>query len=151
MRVVYLFLLGAIVAVFLFLRTCADRKVEKITGKEIVREDEEYLGSWASKSKKSYITFRLRRDGTFNYSLVEYPVNDTTKITGRYELLNPPGSNIKYFPRLCTFNGSGDTLFNYYIRYITPYNSTVDKYSKMVLSPNSVFDTIEYVFYRIKQ
>ena len=104
MRVVYLFLLGAIVAVFLFLRTCADRKVEKITGKEIVREDEEYLGSWASKTKNSYIAFRLRREGAFHYSLVAYP-----------------------------------------------YNSTVDKYSKMVLSPNSVFDTIEYVFYRIKQ
>lgn len=150
MRVVYLFLLGAAVAIFLFLRNCVDRKVEKVTGKEIVREDEEYLGSWASKSKESYISFRLRRDGTFNYMLVNYPGNDTNKITGKYELLNSPSGDIKYFPRLCTFNANGDTLFNYFIRSITPYNST-DKYSKMVLSPNSVYDTIEYLFYRIKQ
>jgi hypothetical protein len=149
MRVVYLFLLGAIVAVFLFLRNCVDRKVEKITGKEIVREDEEYLGSWASKSKESYISFRLRRDGAFNYSMVKYPATDTNKIIGKYELLSPTG-NANYFPRLCTFKDNGDTLFNYYIRYISPYNST-DKYSKMVFNPNSVFDTIEYVFYRIKQ
>ena len=99
MRVVYLFLFGAIVAVFLFLRKCADRKVEKITGKEIVREDEEYLGSWASKTKNSYIAFRLRRDGAFHYSLVAYPVKDTTKISGKYELLNSPGGNLNYFPK----------------------------------------------------
>lgn len=150
MRVVYLFLLGAAVAVFLFLRNCVDRKVEKVTGKEIVREDEEYLGSWASKSKESYISFRLRRDGTFDYAMVKFPATDTNKIAGKYEFLNSSGGDVKYFPRLCTFKANGDTLFNYYIRYITPYNST-DKYSKMVFNPNSVFDTIEYVFYRIKQ
>lgn len=149
MRIIpYAFLLLA-VGLFLFLRKCIDRRVEKVTDKEIVRENEEILGSWASKSKEAFVMFRLRRDGTLNYSLVKYPATDTTKITGKYEFVNAHG-NANYFPRLYAISDNGDTIFNYYVRYITPYNSTVDKYAKLILNPNSVFDTVEYVFYRIK-
>jgi hypothetical protein len=144
----YAFLLVA-VGLFLFLRQCIDRKVEKVTDKEIVREDEEILGSWASKSKEAFVMFRLRRDGTLNYSFIKYPATDTTKITGYYKVAS--GGNANYFPRLYTFTDKGDTIFNYYVRYITPYNSTIDKYAKLVLNANSVFDTAEYIFYRIKQ
>ena len=150
MRIIPYILVVLAVGLFLFLRKCIDQKVEKILDKEIVRENEEFLGTWASKSKDAFVMFRLRRDGTLNYSYIKYPDTDTIKITGKYQFAFT-GSNHTYFPRLYTISDKGDTIFNYYIRYVTPYNSTIDKYSRLILSPNNMFDTVEYVFYRIKQ
>ncbi|OSZ73593.1 hypothetical protein CAP36_16370 [Chitinophagaceae bacterium IBVUCB2] len=136
---------------FLFLRKCVDRKVEKVTDKEVVREGEEMLGTWASKSANGYIQFRLKRDGSLEYVLAEIPARDTVKIKGSFSISAAAGRSMNYFPRLYGFRENGDTLFNFYIRSVTPYNSTVSKYDNLILSPNSVFDTIEYKFYRIKQ
>lgn len=147
----YLFLLMVAVGVFLWLRTCVDRRVEKATGKDVVREGEELLGTWASKSAESYFQFRLRRDGKLEYLLVQLPENDTLRLNGSYTIAGVAGNNTNYFPRVYGFNEKGDTLFNYYIRYVTPYGSTIDKYDQLLLSPNSLFDTVSYKFYRIKQ
>lgn len=152
MRLVYLFVLMVTVGLFLFLRKCADRKVEKITGKDVVREGEELLGTWASKSKDVFLQFRLKRDGTLDYLLVQLPANDTTKIKGTYVIAGAGGGNsINYFPRIYGFNEKSDTIFNYYVRYVTPYGSTIDKYDRLILSDKSIYDTLEYKFFRIKQ
>ena len=151
MRLVYLFILVLVVGLFLFLRKCVDRKVEQVTGKEVVREGEEMLGTWASKSAGGYVQLRLKRDGTLEYALAELPGNDTTKIKGSFVIRPATNGNTNFFPRLYGLRENGDTLFNYFIRSVTPYNSTVSKYDNLILSPNSIFDTIEYKFYRIKQ
>ena len=152
MRLVYLFILVVVVGLFLFLRKCADRQVEKVTGKDIVREDEELLGTWANKSAEAYFQFRLKRDGTLDYTLVQLPGNDTTRIKGTYAIAGAGGGNsANYFPRLYGFNEKADTIFNYYVRYVTPYGSTIDKYDRLILSDKSIYDTVEYKFYRIKQ
>ncbi len=148
MRFVYLIILGVLVGIFLFIRQCVDRKVEKVTGKEVVREDEELLGTWGAKTAVTYLQFRLKRDGTLEYMLVRLPEKDTMLITGTYMVSE--GLSTNYFPRLITLNEKGDTIFNYYIRYVTPYSSTA-RYDNLVISPNSIYDTIEYKFYRIKQ
>lgn len=149
MRLYYIILLFAAVAIFLWLRKCVDHKVEQATGKEVVREDEELLGTWASRSPRGYVKFRLRRDGRLEY-LYTAGVADTVKKEGTYKVQSANSSNTTHFPRLYGFDNNNDTLFNYYIRSVTPYSST-QKYDHLVLSPNSVYDTIEYKFYRIKQ
>lgn len=138
------------VGAFLGIRKLVDRQFEKRTDKEVVREGEEYLGTWASKSANGFIQFRLHRDGKLTYTIVPAG-KDTTIIRGNYEYAGVATNDPKYFPRLYTFNEKGDTLFNYYVRYLTGYDMTIDKVDKMILSPNSVFDTVEYTFYRIKQ
>ena len=149
MRLYYLIILLIVVGIFLWLRKCVDRKVEQVTGKEVVRENEEMLGTWASKSSSGYIKFRLRRDGTLEYLLSEKP-GDTIKKQGTYTVIGSNGTNASYYPRLYGFDAAKDTLFNYYIRYVTPYGST-QQYDHLILSPNSLYDTIEYKFYRLKQ
>ena len=117
----YLGILLASAGGYLLIRKIIDRRVEKNTDTEVVRENEEYLGTWASKSDSGFTMF-------------------------------PEGGNDpKYFPRLYAINQKGDTLFNYYVRYLTKYDMTIDKVDKMMLSPNNVFDTLAFTFYRIKQ
>lgn len=151
MRLLYIFILVVSVSLFLFLRTCVDKKVEKVTGKDVVREGEEMLGTWASRSPNGYVQFRLKRDGSLEYMQIQFPANDTIKVKGDFSIISSTSRNINYFPRLYGFQENGDTLFNYYIRSVTPYNSTVSKYDNLILSNNSIYDTIEYKFYRIKQ
>lgn len=152
MKLVYLFILMVAVGLFLFLRKCTDLQVEKVTGKDIVREGEEMLGTWATKSKDVYFQFRLKRDGTLDYTFVQLPGKDTTRIKGTYIVAGAGGGNsINYFPRIYGFNEKADTIFNYYVRYVTPYGSTIDKYDRLILSDKSIYDTTEYKFYRIKQ
>ena len=150
MKVLPFFLLIAAVGIFLFVRKCVDRKVEAVTGKEVVREGEELLGSWATKTPEAYLQLRFKRDGSLEYLQVVQTARDTTKINGTYQVDAAAGRSSNYYPRLYGFGPAGDTLFNYYLHYITPYSST-DKYDKLVLNPNSLFDTVEYKFYRIKQ
>jgi hypothetical protein len=96
--------------------------------------------------------FRLYHDGILTYSTVHYTRTDTTTIKGKYTFVGVAGgNNAKYFPRLYTFTAKGDTLFNYYVRYLTKYDMTIDKVDKMILSPYNVFDTMAFTFYRIKQ
>ena len=150
--ILYLLILFAGVAAYLGIRKFIDRKKEKANDTEIVRENEEYLGTWASKSDSSLIKFRLHRDGKLTYDIVHYPGKDTTTIHGKYEYVGAVGGNdVKYFPRLYTFAENGDTIFNYYVRYLTKYDMTIDKVDKLILSPNSVFDTLAFTFYRVKQ
>lgn len=151
MRFYYLLILLIGVALFLFLRKCVDRRVEEVTGKEIVREGEEMLGTWASKSKNGFVQFRLKRDNTMEYVMAQAPAFDTIKIKGKFLISSSTSRNVDFFPRLYAFKENGDTLFNYYIRSVTPYNSTVNKYDNLIVSPNSIYDTVEYKFYRIKQ
>ncbi|MBK8520325.1 MAG: hypothetical protein WAT20_11050 [Ferruginibacter sp.] len=148
----YMVILLVLVGGYLFLRKVIDRRVEKITDTEVIRENEEYLGTWASKSDSGFIMFRLHRDGKLTYRLVQYPGTDTTTIHGKYVFVGAGGANDPaYFPRLYTFTENGDTLFNYYMRYLTKYDMTIDKIDKMILSPNNVFDTMGFTFFRIKQ
>jgi hypothetical protein len=150
--IIYLGILLVLVGGYLAVRKWNDQRVEKNTDTEVVRENEEYLGTWASKSDSGFVMFRLHRDGKLTYSTVQYPRTDTTTITGKYAFVGVKGgNNVKYFPRLYTFTEKGDTLFNYYVRYLTKYNMTIDKVDKMILSPNNVFDTLAFTFYRIKQ
>jgi len=150
--VIYSFILFLAVGIFLMLRKCNDRRIEKTKDIEIVRENEEYMGTWASRSDSALLMFRLHRDGKLTFTTVNYPANDTTTIQGKYDYVGVAGGNDpRYFPRLYTFNEKGDTIFNYYVRYISPYDGTIDKVDKMILSPNNVLDTLEFTFYRIKQ
>jgi len=148
----YMLVLLLLAGGFLFVRKMIDRRIEKNTGTEIVRENEEYLGSWASKSDSGFVMFRLHRDGKLTYRFVHYPANDTTTIQGSYAFVDVAGGNDpQYFPRLYTFAANGDTIFNYYVRYLTKYDMTIDKIDKMILSPGGVLDTMEYTFYRIRK
>ena len=152
MRLFYLFLLGVFVAIFLLVRGWIDRKAKLALDKEIVRDGEEYLGSWGSKSEKSLILFRLYRDGRFSFKQVEYPGTDTIETKGSYEIIGiGEGRTVYYYPRLITFNEQHDTLFNYYIAYVTPYDTKVEKTDRMVLNPRSMYDTVGFTFFRIKQ
>ncbi len=142
------------VAAFLVLRKWFDRKKEKSQDMEIVREGEEHLGSWAHKSPGALIQFRLHRDGKFSYSIVEYPKSDTIKVKGRYRIIGAvAGRSANYYPRLVAIDEKNDTLFNYFIAYITPYDAHAldNGYDKMVLNPKGIYDTVGYTFYRIKQ
>lgn len=136
---------------FLAIRKLVDRRTEKNNDTEVVRDEEEYLGSWASKSADGFIKMRLHRDGKLTYTYVSGTEGDTAIIHGKYQYVHGAPNEINYFPRLYTFNEKGDTIFNYYVRYLTRYNMTIDKVDKMILSPNSVFDTIGYTFYRVKK
>lgn len=150
--ITYMVILLVIVGGCLFVRKLIDRNVEKNTDAEVVRANEEYLGTWASKSDSGFIMFRLHRNGKLTYRVVHYPGTDTTTIHGKYVFVGAGGGNDpKYFPRLYTFTEKGDTLFNYYMRYLTKYDMTIDKIDKMILSPHSIFDTMGFTFFRIKQ
>lgn len=138
---------------YLGLRHWIDRKTEAKQDTEIIREGEEILGSWGQRSDKSLIRFRLRRDGTFTYKLVQYPVQDTTIITGKYGVATAAG-NLKTgdYPRLIAVSDQGDTIINHYIAYLTPYDAVaLDKgYDKLILNSGGRLDTTGLVFYRIK-
>ncbi len=139
---------------YLTLRQWLDRKKEKAQDIEIIRENEEYLGSWASKSLESLIKFRLHRDGKFTYKMVDYNRADSTTITGRYEVIGTAGGNDPvYYPRLIAIDDKNDTVFNYFLAYVTPYDSyaTNRGYDKMILNPHGSYDTVAYTFFRIEE
>ena len=128
-----------------------DRKREKLLNVEIARYDEMHLGIWANKSDSSFILFRLHRDGSFDYKFVPCPQYDTVMIKGNFYMKGvSEGGSTDYYPRLIAIDEKRDTLFNFFIAYITPYDSKTDKIDKLVLNPNSIYDTVSYVFYRIK-
>lgn len=152
MRLVNLAILGIGVAIFLYLRKKIDEKKESIFDIEIVREDEEHLGSWANRSDSTFYFFRLRRDGGFSAKSVENGSKDTIHVSGKYEIVaSGVNNNTAFYPRLITMNNNNDTVFNFFISYITPYDSKAEKVDRMVLKPDSIYDTTGYVFYRIKQ
>ncbi len=148
MRLYYLFLFGILVALFLLARKWFDEKKEDLFDMEVVRQDEEHLGQWAGRSAKAFILFRLKRDNSFTGKYVLGEQTDTVRISGKYDIIG--GSNTAYYPRLVAVGQNGDTLLNFFIAYVTPYDSKVSKVDKMVLNPNSIYDTISYVFYRVK-
>lgn len=151
MRLVYLFILGVVALLYLLLREWVDRKKEKALEMEVVREAEGHLGSWASKTKEALITLRLRRTGEFSYKFLQYPGLDTIKTMGSYDIIGAgEGRSTDYYPRLVAVNEKNDTLFNFFIAYITPYDSKTEKVDRMILNPNSIYDTVSYTFYRIK-
>ncbi|HEX6181938.1 MAG TPA: hypothetical protein VFZ47_11880 [Chitinophagaceae bacterium] len=151
MRLWRLLILGLAVALFLLLRNFFDEKVENALDIEVVREDEEFLGNWASKTGESLIQFRLRRDQRFTWKLVKYPKGDTITIEGKYDIIGPSKDRTaEYYPRLIAVDQNNDTLFNYFIAYVTPYDTKVEKVDRLVLNPNSIYDTVSYTFYRVK-
>lgn len=152
------YLLGALLVLtigggYLGLRNWLDRRTEKKQDTEIIREGEEILGSWGQKSAGSLIRFRLRRDGTFTYKLVQYPLSDTVTINGRYGIASANG-HLKTgdYPRLIAVSVKGDTIINHYIAYLTPYDATAlnQGYDKLILNAGGGLDTAGLVFYRIK-
>lgn len=152
MRFFNLIILGIIVALFLVIRSWIDRKRERLYDIEIVRQGEEFLGSWASRSAGSFVYFRLRRDGGFESKRVANSDGDTVYTSGRYSIESAEyNRSTDHYPRLIVVNQNKDTLFNYFIAYVTPYDTKADKTDRMVLSPSGIYDTISYVFYRIKQ
>jgi hypothetical protein len=137
---------------YLLIRSWVDAREEKKKDIEIPRDGEEYLGSWANKNKKALIQFRLQRNRQFTHKMVEYPGNDTILIQGNYDIIGLNGQRRPdKYPRLIALNEKKDTILNMFIAYITPYDSKVEKIDRMVLSPNGIYDTINYTFYRIKQ
>jgi len=153
------YLLGALLLLiaggsYLAIRQWIDRRTEKKQDTEIVREGEEMLGSWGQKSASSLIRFRLRRDGTFTYKLVQYPQSDTVVINGTYGIATSAGSKSGGdYPRLIAVSDKGDTIINHFIAYLTPYDAAaLDKgYDKMILNAGGRLDTTGLVFYRIKE
>ncbi|MFT3677582.1 MAG: hypothetical protein QM781_16955 [Chitinophagaceae bacterium] len=152
------YLLGALLLLiagggYLAIRQWIDRRTEKKQDTEIVREGEEILGSWGQKSARSLIRFRLRRNGTFTYKLVQYPLSDTVTISGRYGIASANGhTKTGDYPRLIAVSDKGDTIINHYIAYLTPYDAAAldQGYDKMILNAGGRLDTAGLVFYRIK-
>ena len=150
MRLVYIIYLGIAVGIFLWIRSCVDGAREKVFGYEVVREDEELLGIWGNKSERALIYFRLHRDGNFTWKMVEYPKGDTVTRTGTYDVIGPDVyRRTDYYPKLIAVDGK-DTLMNFFIAYVTPYDSKVDKVDRLVLSPHGIYDTVSYTFFRLK-
>lgn len=148
MRLVYLLITAIVVALYLLLRGWIDSGKEKILDIEVVREGEEHLGNWAGSWTKGQMLFRLRRDGTFTANSLSALRGDTLQVKGSYDIVG--GNGTAYYPRLVAIDENKDTLFNFFIAFITPYDSKVEKVDKMVLSPTGIYDTISYTFYRIK-
>ena len=149
---IYIIIIFLAAATYLVVREWVDRKKEKALDMEIVRADEEHLGSWAHKSPEVLIRFRLHRDGKFTYSSVEYPHGDSTALKGKYEIIGVVGDrSADYYPRLVAVSDKNDTVFNHLIAYITPYDTKVSTLDKMILNRNSVYDTLGYTFYRVSQ
>lgn len=152
------YILGALLVLvtaggYLGIRKWTDRRTEQNQDTEIVRENEEHLGSWAQKSDGRFIRFRLQRDGRFLYKLVQYPGGDTTTINGSYAIVTVPGnSRTDPYPRLIAVSDQGDTIINHYIVYITPYDAVAldEGYDKLILNAGGRFDTTGLVFFRIK-
>jgi hypothetical protein len=152
MRVFYLFILAVIVACYLQFRQWIDVKREKEFEMEVVREGEEHLGSWATKSGNTITFFRLHRNGNFTMKQVQSQHTDTLTTNGRYDIIDAgKGLSENYYPRLIAVGEKNDTFFNYFIAYTTPYDTKTEKVDKMVLNQNSVYDTVSQTFYRIKQ
>lgn len=152
------YLLGALLLLiiaggYLGLRYWLDRRTEKNQDTEIIREGEEMLGSWGQKSARNLVRFRLRRDGTFTYKLVQYPLPDTITINGRYGIASANGhAKTGDYPRLIAVSDKGDTIINHYIAYLTPYDAVAldQGYDKMILNAGGRLDTAGLVFYRLK-
>jgi len=81
MRAKGLIILVVALVVFLAIRKWIDRIRERVEDTEIVRDDmdegDAHLGFWAQKNANALIQIRLKRDGTFKYEVIEYPINDT--------------------------------------------------------------------------
>src|SRR5688572_29475981 len=128
MRLWRILLLGLVVALFLLLRNFFDEKVENAMDIEVVRDGEEHLGNWASKTNESLIHFRLRRDQRFTWKLVKYPKGDTVTIEGKYDIIGPGADRTtEYYPRIIAVDEKNDTLINFFIAYVTPYDTKVEK------------------------
>ncbi|HTE29845.1 MAG TPA: hypothetical protein VK666_05690 [Chryseolinea sp.] len=147
----FLFILAGIV--FLSVRHWLDRKREKIQDIDIVRGDidegDSQLGLWAQKNDSALLMVRLRRDGSFDYQVVAYPVKDTLRYTGRYRILPSFVSNSRVsYPRLIAVSANGDTLINHFIQLTRAIKRNVDVLS---LKANNDPDAPAILFYRIKQ
>ncbi|AXY76365.1 hypothetical protein D3H65_21245 [Paraflavitalea soli] len=148
MRLVYLFIFTVVVALCLLIRGWIDSGIEKAMDIEVVRDGEEHLGNWAGNWPKGWIFFRLHRDGIFSAKIAGPPHGDTIQVNGSYDIV--AGNNTAYYPRLIAVGDKKDTLFNYFIAYITPYDTKVEKVDKLVLSPTGIYDTVSYTFYCVK-
>lgn len=143
-------LLFMITGGYLGIRKWADRRTEKRLDTEIPREGEAYLGTWGNRSDAAFIVFRLHRNGAFTFKLKETPKKDTVVVTGRYEWLPlRDARDINHYPRIIARDARGDTLFNYFVAYITPYGSKADKTDRMELKVNGRNDTKGYTFFRL--
>ena len=136
-----------VAAIFLTARTWLDRAREQVFDREVVREGEEYLGQWSGRTADALFYIRLKRDGSFISKRVRNGYADTIHTNGRYQVVD--GQAAGYYPRLLTISDGGDTLFNFYMASVTPYGSTVTKVDRMVLQPNSLYDTVSFLFYRV--
>ncbi len=118
---------------------------------EIVREDmdegDAHLGRWAQKNKDALIEFRLKRDGSFSYEVVEYPGNDTIRYIGSHHLKMVVGYNGEQYPRLVAVSDKGDTIINHSV-YLT--RATKKDVDILGLKKDNKMNTPAQLFYRIK-
>ena len=147
----FLFILAGIV--FLSVRRWIDRKREKIQDMDIVRKDidegDSQLGLWAQKNDSALLSLRLKRDGSFDYQAVAYPVKDTLRYTGRYRIISSFVSNSRLtYSRLIAVSAHGDTIINHFIQLTRATTRDVDILS---LKANNDPDAPAMLFYRIKQ
>ncbi|MGG9964807.1 hypothetical protein [Ferruginibacter sp. SUN106] len=137
------------VAAFLMLRHWLDRKREKIQDIDIVRADmyegDSHLGTWAQKNGNVLVTFRLKRDGNFNYEVDEGTSKDTVRYAGKYLLLPASGKDGWDYVRLVAVSDKGDTIINHFIETTHATKRDVD-----VLSLKTD-TTAAMLFYRVKQ
>jgi hypothetical protein len=147
----FLFILAGIV--FLSVRRWTDRKREKIQDIDIVRQDidegDAQLGLWAQKNDSALLSLRLKRDGSFDYQVVAYPVKDTLRYTGSYQIVSSVVSNSRLtYPRLIAVSAHGDTVINHFIQLTRATRKDVDVLS---LKTSNEPDAPAMLFYRIKQ
>ncbi|HNT49426.1 MAG TPA: hypothetical protein PLM56_06120 [Cyclobacteriaceae bacterium] len=146
MRAKGLIILVVALVVFLAIRKWIDRIRERVEDTEIVRDDmdegDAHLGFWAQKNANALIQIRLKRDGTFKYEVIEYPINDTIRHIGQYQIYNEEQ------PRLMALSNTGDTIINHYVYLMRATKRNVDI---LGLKESTQVDAGAMLFYRIKQ
>lgn len=145
------FLLFITTGVYLCARKWTDVQKEKARDIEIVREGEEYLGTWGHQSETGYIAFRLHRNGVFTCKIEEAAAKNMAIRKGHYKWLPlRAATDINRYPRIIAIDARGDTIFNYFVAYVTPYDSKTDKTDRMVLTINGRMDTTGIIFFRLE-
>lgn len=145
-------LLFSVAGTYLAVRGGLGRLSEAKWTMDVAREEEAYLGAWANISPSALIVFRLQRDGRFTFQIRESSTGDTGMITGQYtwEPLKT-SDQINFYPRIIARDAKGDTIFNYYVQFITPSESAADKIDHMELKTKGRSDSTGYTFFRLAQ
>jgi hypothetical protein len=140
-----------VVAAFLGVRKWLDRAREELDDTEFIRDDldegDAHLGRWAQKNEHALIQFRLKRDGRFNYEVIESSTADTIRHTGWHQILRSVDVHGKQYPRLFALSDNGDTILNHSVCLT---RATIKNVDILELKKDNQPDTRAILFYRIK-